>query len=148
MKNEHPMSWNDTRIERPPEGVPVLCIWLERQFPENQRVIVWTGSGWDSPPADYPRYIYEAPDAWRHLPDPPTTSGPSAWIRAADSKPPIGTEALCWWPGKYPADDGGISVAVWDGELWTNPEEADFGYVDPHFWMMLPEAPTLDPGAP
>jgi hypothetical protein len=142
------MPWIDTRIERPPEGLEVLCIWLKRQFPESQRVIVWDGNAWDAPPADYPRYIYEAPDAWQRLPESPKAKQTSAWISTTDSQPPIGTEALCWWPGQYAADEGGIGVALWDGEFWANPEEPDYGYVDPHFWMMLPEAPTFERGEP
>lgn len=144
MDDTYRMPWIDTRIERPPEGLEVLCFWLEGQFPENQRVIVWDGRSWDSPPADYPRYVYSAPDAWRRLPERPTESQPSAWIRATDSKPPAGTEALCWWPGQHPADEGAIGVAVWNGEYWVNPEEDDFGYADPDFWMALPTPPALE----
>lgn len=141
------MPWIDTRTERPPEGLEVLCIWLKREFPEYQRVMVWDGNAWDSPPADYPRYIYEAPDAWQPLPESPRVQRTSAWTSPADSKPPIGTEALCWWPGQYATDEGGMGVALWDGEMWANPEEPDCGYADPDFWMMLPEAPTFEPAA-
>jgi hypothetical protein len=140
MDDKQTMPWIDTATKRPPEGCEVLGFWPGREFPAYQRVVVWDGRSWGSPPTDYPRYAYEEPDAWMPLPTPPTPATMWSWLSANASKPASGSAVLGWWPGRQPADDGAAGVALWDGELWVNPEEQDFGYADPDFWMPLPPA--------
>lgn len=64
------------------------------------------------------------------------------WIPVAERLPPINVPVLTHWEltpsGFYECPE---SVALYNGEIWHNPDDAEDYYSPPHHWMPLPAAP-------